>query len=145
MTDAKVSPELPELDIKPLERALGQFEIAVAAWDAAPQDALIRDAVIQRFEFTYELSMKMLRRYLRLVAISEDEVNDLTFRDLIRRASDLNLIKGDLGSWVAFRQARNDTVHTYNETRAIEVAGATTKFALEARTLLEALKEKIQP
>jgi nucleotidyltransferase substrate binding protein (TIGR01987 family) len=145
MTDSNVDPHLPELDIKPFERTLGQFEIALAALDADPQNALIRDALIQRFEFTYELSIKMLRRYLRLVAISEDEVNELTFRDLIRRASDLNLIKADLGNWVAFPQARNDTVHTYNEIRAIEVAGATRKFALEARALLEALKEKVQP
>jgi nucleotidyltransferase substrate binding protein (TIGR01987 family) len=144
MSDLSLTPDLPELDIKPFQRALGQFEIAVLAWDADPQNALIRDAVIQRFEFTYELSIKMLRRYLRLVAISEDEVNELTFRDLIRRASDQNLIQGDLGNWVAFRQARNDTVHTYNERRAIEVAGATKAFVLEARKLLVALEEKTQ-
>jgi nucleotidyltransferase substrate binding protein (TIGR01987 family) len=145
MSDSNGDPQLPGLDIKPFERALGQFEIAVAALDADPHNALIRDALIQRFEFTYELSIKMLRRYLRLVAISEDEVNELTFRDLIRRASELNLIQGGLVNWVAFRQARNDTVHTYNEVRAIEVAGATREFALEARTLLDALKEKVQP
>lgn len=137
--------ELPDIDLSPLERALGQFQIAIDALAAAPGDALIRDAVIQRFEFTYELSIKMLRRYLRIVAISEDEVNDLTFRDLIRRASELKLIPGDVAAWVGFRQARTDTVHTYNESRAIEVAGATTKFAAEARALLSALKERVQP
>ena len=136
--------EFPEVSVAPLERALGQFEIAIQARAAAPEDALIRDPVIQRFELTYELSIKMIRRYLRLVAISEDEVNELTFRDLIRRASELNLIKGDLAAWIDFRQARNDTVHTYNETRAVEVAEATIKFASEAHALLEALKEKIQ-
>jgi len=30
-----------------------------------PDSALMRDGVIQRFEFTYELSHKTLRRYLR--------------------------------------------------------------------------------
>jgi len=133
--------ELPSLDLSPLERALAQFEIAIAASAAAPDDAL-RDGLIQRFEFTYELSIKMLRRYLRFVAISEDEVNELTFRDLIRKASDLKLIKGDLDVWIDFRQARNDTVHTYNEKRAVEVAAATTQFASEARSLLNVLKEK---
>lgn len=137
--------ELPDIDLSPLERALGQFQIAIDALAATPEDALIRDAVIQRFEFTYELSIKMLRRYLRFISISDDEVNEFTFRDLIRRASDLRLIQGDVAAWIAFRQARTDTVHTYNESRAIEVASATTKFAAEARALLSALKERVQP
>ena len=137
--------EFPVLDLSPLERALAKFEIAIEALAAAPDDALIRDAVIQRFEFTYELSVRMLRRYLRIVAVSEDEVNEFTFRDLIRRASDLHLIQGDMAAWLSFRQARTDTVHTYNESRAVEVAGVTRKFASEARALLQHLQEKIQP
>ncbi len=134
--------ELPDIDLSPLDRALAQFEIAISAWAANPGDALIRDAVIQRFEFTYELSIKMLRRYLRSVAASDDEVNELTFRDLIRRAGDLKLVQGDVFAWLEYRQARTDTVHTYNESRAIEVAGAARKFTGEARRLLDTLKER---
>ncbi len=136
--------DLPEIELSPLERALGQLDIAIAARAASPADALIRDAVIQRFEFTYELSIKMLRRYLRLIAASEDEVNELTFREIIRRASDLRLIQNDVLIWLDFRQARTDTVHTYNEIRAVEVAEAAQRFAGEARMLLNNLKERIR-
>ena len=135
---------LPDIDLSSLERALGQFEIAITAWTTTPADDLVRDAVIQRFEFTYELSIKMLRRYLRSVAASDDEVNELTFRDLIRRASDLKLVRRDVLIWLDFRQARTDTVHTYNEIRAVEVAETAKTFAGEARLLLNSLKERIQ-
>ena len=137
--------ELPEVDVTPLERASGQLDKAVAAWQQNPSDEFIRDAVIQRFEFTYELSIKMLRRYLKSIAASDTEVDELTFRDLIRRAGDLHLLHGDLQDWLRFRQARTDTVHTYNETRAAEVAAASTHFASEAQTLLGALKARTRP
>jgi nucleotidyltransferase substrate binding protein (TIGR01987 family) len=141
---APISHEMPELDLSPFERALGQLEIAIAARTANPGDDLIRDAVIQRFEFTYELSFKILKRYLRLTAAWDDQVNGLTFRELIRRASDLGLIQDDVLVWLEFRQARTDTVHTYNEMRAVEVAEAAQRFSAEARSLLNALKEKIK-
>lgn len=137
--------ELPEIDVRPLERASGQLDKVIAAWRGNPADEFIRDAVIQRFEFTYELSIKMLRRDLRSIAATDSEVNELTFRDLIRRAGDLKLLQGDLSEWLKFSQARTDTVRTYNEVRALEVAGASTQFASEAQTLLRALKERTLP
>jgi nucleotidyltransferase substrate binding protein (TIGR01987 family) len=138
-------PQLPEIDVAPLERATSQLEKALQARQISPTDEFIRDAVIQRFEFTCELSIKMIRRYLKTIAATEDEVDILTFRELIRRATDLKLLQADISDWMRFRQARTDTVHTYNEIRAVDVAGATAKFAIEARTLLNVLKERIQP
>ena len=132
--------QFPEIDVAPLERATSQLDKAITAWQANPSDEFIRDAVIQRFEFTYELSIKMMRRYLKLIAATDDEVNELTFRELIRRGGDLKLLQGDISDWLQFRQARTDTVHTYNEVRAVEVAGASIKFASEAQFLLRELK-----
>ena len=53
-----------ELDITPLDRAIASFEAALARQSQHPDDDLIRDGCIQRFEFTYELSHKMLKRFL---------------------------------------------------------------------------------
>ena len=136
--------DIPEIDISPLGRALNQLEVALAAWAANPSDALIRDAVIQRFEFTYELSVRVLRRYLRSIAASDNEINELTFKEMIRRASDLNLLRGGVLEWADFRQARTDTVHTYNELRANEVAAAAREFAQEARVLFENLSRRLK-
>lgn len=141
-TDLKSS-ELPEVDITPLEQALGQLEKALLARLSNSSDEFIRDAVIQRFEFTYELSLKTLVRYLKTTAATDDEVTQLTFRELIRLAIDRKLLEGDVLTWVDFRQARNDTVHTYNEMRAVEVADVARQFAVQARTLVQRLRERI--
>ena len=52
------------LDLTPLERALASLEEAFQACDALPDNSLMRDGAIQRFEFTYELAWKFLRRAL---------------------------------------------------------------------------------
>ena len=132
--------ELPDINLSPLERALGQYQIAIDALAATPEDALIRDAVIQRFEFTYELSIKMLRRYLRFVSISDDEVNEFTFRDLIRRASDLKLIQGDVAAWIAFRQPFIPIMKV-EPWRLLPLR----RNSQQKRALLSALKERVQP
>lgn len=137
------SNDLPEVEIKPFESALKQLQIALNARAEDPKNEFIRDAVIQRFEFTYELAIKTLRRYLRSAAASDDEVDELTFRELLRRAGDFKLIQGDVLRWLDFRQARTDTVHTYNELRATEVAAVAEDFATDARALYESLKERI--
>ena len=141
MTQANDS--LPEIDLTPFASALKQLEVALDAHEKEPSNLFIRDAVIQRYEFTYELSIKTLKRYLRSVAASNDEVDQLNFRELLRHAADLKLLRGDLLRWLDFRQARTDTVHTYNEIRATEVASTAKDFAIEARSLLTALQERI--
>ncbi|HTQ70048.1 MAG TPA: nucleotidyltransferase substrate binding protein, partial [Acidocella sp.] len=52
------------IDLSSLNRALATLDEALAAHARVPEDKLIRDACIQRFEYSYELSHKMLRRYL---------------------------------------------------------------------------------
>lgn len=138
------SDDLPEVDLTPFASALSQLNVALAARVSDPENAFVRDAVIQRFEFTYELAVKTLRRYLRSIAASNDEVDELSFRDLLRRAADFKLIGGDPLDWLDFRQARSDTVHTYNELRAIEVAAAAKSFAGAARALLANLQKRTQ-
>ena len=49
-----------ELHIAPLERAIVSLEAALGQYDLTPTD-IVRDACIQRFEYTYELSYKMLK------------------------------------------------------------------------------------
>ena len=144
MSDLTPKSDLPELDLSSLARALGQLESAIQSWAEKPADTLIRDAVIQRFEFTYELSVRILRRYLRSTAASEDEIDSLSYKELIRHAGERKLLRGGVLEWLDFRQARNDTVHTYNEIRATEVAAAAKEFAEEARVLFDNLSRRLQ-
>jgi nucleotidyltransferase substrate binding protein (TIGR01987 family) len=132
-----------EIDIAPFGRALGQLVSGLAALDARSSDTLIRDGVIQRFEFTYELAVRTLRRYLLSTALSPTAVQDLDFQDLIRRADEEGLLRTGWPEWKAFRKARTDTTHTYNEERAVEVLAEVREFAMEAQVLFDNLSRRL--
>jgi nucleotidyltransferase substrate binding protein (TIGR01987 family) len=56
------------LDLSSFDEALASLDRAAIRAQAAPADEDLRDAVIQRFEYTYELAWKMLKRHLEQVA-----------------------------------------------------------------------------
>ena len=89
-----------------------------------PADEQIRDGLIQRFEFTYELSYRMIRRYLKLIAASPDEIERMPFADLIRTGNAQGLLRGDWPAWRRFREMRARTSHTYDNKVATQVAAA---------------------
>ena len=63
-----------KLGITSLGSTVRRLREGLARCEREPADEQIRDGLIQRFEFTYELSHKMLRRYLKGTAASPDEV-----------------------------------------------------------------------
>ena len=129
------------LDLTPLERALAALDRGLARWQAAPTDPELRDACIQRFEFTFELSWKMLKRRLQLDLPNAQAVDSMTWRALIRAGAEQGLIQ-DVDVWMIYRDKRNITSHTYNEAKAIEVAAVIPDFAGDARDLLRRLGER---
>ncbi|MGH7075646.1 MAG: HI0074 family nucleotidyltransferase substrate-binding subunit [Stellaceae bacterium] len=100
-----------------------------------------RAATIQAFEFTYELSMKMLRRQLAEIALSPTELPQLPFMDFIRTAADAGLVREVL-PFRAYREKRNITSHTYNEDRAEEVVAGLDEFVADMRFILAQLKRR---
>lgn len=116
---------------------------ALAFWnaqpDATPLKPHLRSAVIQSFEFTYELSVRLLRRVLIERAESADRVADISFNDLLRSAADAGLMS-DAARWREWREMRNATSHAYDEAKAQAVAGRAAAFAADARALLDALE-----
>jgi nucleotidyltransferase substrate binding protein (TIGR01987 family) len=121
------------LDFSSLQNALHSLDKALAE----PLNEFVRDAAIQRFEYSYELCWKMLRRVL-----AEDQgieaVSALSRRDLFRLAAEKRLIDDPL-IWFEFHKARNETSHTYNEAKAQEVYDTTREFAVAAKHLMDAL------
>ena len=81
----------------------------------APESDLIRDAAIQRFEFTYEMAWKTLK--LLLEAKGMDVRNP---RDALREALQQGMID-DGNGWTLLHEKRNLTTHTYDEALAREV------------------------
>jgi hypothetical protein len=58
----------------------------------APVDEELRDATIQRFEYTYELAWKMLERHLEAVVPDPARIDTLSFRELMREGAERGLI-----------------------------------------------------
>ena len=98
--------------------ALAQLEQAVAIYQKSQQDALYRDGLIQRFEFTVELSWKSLKEYLEdqgvVLAASSP-------RAVLKDAYAAGVIQ-DAERWNRILTARNITSHVYDEKTADGVA-----------------------
>lgn len=80
-----------------------------------PFSEIVRDAVIQRFEFTHELAWKMLR--LRL---EEEGIVAGTPRLVMQEALQAGLI-ADGNFWSDVQKMRNLTSHTYSAALADQV------------------------
>jgi nucleotidyltransferase substrate binding protein (TIGR01987 family) len=134
---------MPTLDLSSFSLALAALRRALARSDAAPDDEELRDACIQRFEFTFELAWKSMKRRLELDLPSRDEIDTLSFRGLIRVAAENGLID-DPTRWFAYRDHRNLSSHTYDAAKAAMVRAALPGFAADAQDLLDRLKRRGQ-
>lgn len=125
---------------------LSSFKRAVAALDEVLQvykhdtNAFMRDACIQRFEFTYELAWKMLKRYIEMNSPNPSQVDEMTFQALIRTGSEMGLLKNGWDEWSKYRKARSTTSHVYDEIKALEVFAVIPDFYTEAAFLLNSLE-----
>ena len=137
MTDYK-------LDISALKKAQASLKEIIVRYNKESHDLAIRDAVIQRFEYTYSLALKTLRRFIELNADEPFLVDGMSFNDLIRTSSEIGLIISDLEKWDEYRLARNLTSHTYDEKKAIEVVNVVLKFEKEIDFLIEKLEGKLK-
>lgn len=134
-----------QLDLSSLENALQRLSEALQAYALDASNSLYRDASIQRFEFCYELSHKMLKRYLELASPNPAAIDELAFPDLIRSGSEQGLLRNGWDKWKDYRKARSITSHTYDESKANEVMQIVPDFLLEGLALLAELKRRGTP
>jgi nucleotidyltransferase substrate binding protein (TIGR01987 family) len=126
------------LDFSPLKKAIQQLADGIKQADKDPQSELLRDGVIQRFEYTFELAIKFIRRVLEVEF--GDPVDTMTLRDVLRSAYERQLIL-DPTQWFVFRDQRNKTSHTYDANVAVDVYKAAAPFLDQARILIDRLHD----
>lgn len=131
---------MTNLDFTALENTINRLGEVLKRYEREKTDDVVRDSVIQRFEFTYSIALKTLRKYFIERAFVIDDVNNLSFNEMIRIASKLNLIKSDLEKWTQYRTMRNLTLHTYDEEIALKVVGIVPDFYEEISFLLTKMK-----
>ncbi|MGE4243529.1 HI0074 family nucleotidyltransferase substrate-binding subunit [Ramlibacter sp.] len=112
------------------EQHRAQYDKALARLHEALRETetdIVRDAVIQRFEFTFEMAWLSLFDLLTLqgerVGKLASQVLPVAFRALLL---------DDPEDWDQIRAYRNLTSHTYNEAKAIEVAVFVRSTAIHA-------------
>lgn len=106
----------------------------------AVQNTLIA-GVIQNFEFSYELSIKMLKRQMEKESASPDEIDFTSYRGMLRLAAEKGLVQ-HIDSWFEYRQMRNITSHTYDHEKARQVYEMTSCFLKDAGELQAKLEQR---
>jgi nucleotidyltransferase substrate binding protein (TIGR01987 family) len=127
------------LDINPLVNAVGRLREGLERHQREPADEQLRDGLIQRFEYTYELCHRTLKRFIQRTAASPEEVDRMAFQDLIRTANQQGLLLGDWPAWHRYRDLRARTSHTYRADTARQVADVIPAFLAEAEYLRDQL------
>lgn len=128
------------LNLAPLQNAVARLREGLARYHQEVTDTQIRDGLIQRFEFTYELSHKMLKRFLATTSANPGEFDEISFADLIRMGNQRGLLRGDWAAWRTYREMRSRTSHTYDENVALAVVAGIDGFLEEAEFLLARLE-----
>ncbi len=131
------------IDIKPFEKAINSLIDVIEIYNSDKSNTYMRDSMIQRFEYTYSLALKMIKRYFAMSAFEKENLDGMTFNEMIRTANRMNLLRSNLENWEIYRQKRNMTSHTYDEHIAEEVVTIIPDFKDEAEFLLKKLKEKL--
>lgn len=120
---------LQDLDITALVKAARKFEEVLVLQETE----IVRDAAIQRFEFTYELVWKTLRKILLRRGVEANSP-----KNVFRLACNDGII-ADPETWFKFVDYRNNTAHVYNESVAKEIYQNLSRF----RDLTNALLAKL--
>lgn len=124
-TDAALIAEIEKDGVVWMERALHKIQQFSQALDrlqealsdsASSNSTVMRDGVIQRFEFTAELAWKSCREIL----LDEGFVNIDSPKAVMRQALASGLI-ADGDGWFSLLQARNITSHMYSEDQAAAI------------------------
>ncbi|KKU80770.1 hypothetical protein A2875_04840 [Candidatus Gottesmanbacteria bacterium RIFCSPHIGHO2_01_FULL_46_14] len=113
-----------------LQKAIARLKETLAL----PPTRVHKDATIKRFELCFELAWKLLQSVCRL-----EGSESVGIRTIIRSAAQLEVID-DPSAWMSLLDARNETVHMYNESVADKVYEQTKNLV----PLVEALLRKTE-
>ncbi len=134
------------LDLSSFEKALQSLLDSIDIYSSglvpigSSAEKLFRDGIIQRFEYTFELSWKMLKRYFEMYGL--EKVDTFTNKQFFRLAFEQGLIK-NAEVWMGYLQRRNLTSHVYDEEVARKVYSTVNDFYLDAKVLLANLRTQI--
>lgn len=105
-----------EQRLESYHKALSRLAEIVSASKLRALNDFERDGLVQRFEFTHELSWKLMKAYAEYQGY--DGIGGS--RDATRKAFEMNLIP-DGQIWMDMIKSRNDISHNYDDEIATDV------------------------
>jgi len=105
----------------------------------SPFREYIEDSCVKRFEYTLEVSWKLMKKIL----IKKYGKNDaeLTINNIFRLMQGLKYIK-NWENWRSYYQKRNNTAHEYNLEKSRELIEIIPGFLADVEFLITSIKEK---
>lgn len=123
--------------INNFNNALVKLKEGIAKYDES--NDLLRDGVIQRFEFTFELAWKSLK-----VVFEDEGLSGLNSPKTVLREAYASELIADDELWLAMLSDRNSTAHIYSEQLAIEICrNIQDKYVIEFANLLEKIRLRL--
>lgn len=140
---------MEKLDITALQNAFTSLEKTISKLEDLQwfnqQEEIVQDTLIagsiQKFEFVYELSFKMLKRQLKAIESNDSDIDSTDFRDILRIAAHYGLIESP-EIWFDYRKMRNITSHTYDQNKALQVYSGISDFLESSRFLVVQLQKR---
>jgi len=121
-----------DMHLETLEQALALLEQVLSE----PFSALVRDAAIHRFEYTFELSWKLLRR----IAQMEGQKADSPWQ-AIRAAAEAGLLQ-NVDLWFEMVECRNSVTMTFMPDISDQVFKAACSLPSSLRFVISAARKK---
>ncbi|QGG49255.1 HI0074 family nucleotidyltransferase substrate-binding subunit [Heliorestis convoluta] len=120
------------IHIEVLKRALATLEEVLPM----PYTEIVRDATIQRFEYTFELAWKLFRKVAKI-----EGIDVASPRQALRTMYELKIIE-DIDVWFEFLEDRNRTSHTYNRITAEQVFESAQRMPSILQQSLQKIEQK---
>ena len=111
-------------------RALTRLKEAVEEFRQSDSD-VVRDGLIQRFEFTYELAWKSTKEVLEEIGI----IDKNSPKTVIKEAYAQKMIVNE-NNWLLMLKDRNTTSHVYKDELAKEIADRIADYYVQEFDLL---------
>lgn len=129
-------------------RCIKTLENSLTLLDSSEPDSIdyeiFRNAVVKGFELSLETGGKLLRKALKAFTGSPREVDNLTYKDVLRHAAKHGLLDADaVGRWFIYRDNRNSTAHDYGVGFAEDTLKLLPGFIADARALETILRERL--
>jgi nucleotidyltransferase substrate binding protein (TIGR01987 family) len=132
---------MSKLDFTSFSNAIDSLGDALNEYAKDETNSYVRDSCIQRFEYCYDMSKKILIKHLKSISDDPMEIDRTSLANNTRRAYSLGIIKHSWDEWDIYRENRNNTSHGYDEDVAISIVEQLPIFYKELVFLLNRLEE----